>query len=39
MTISYTIQKFLLPFTFDEQTKNKLYASTKKRTHDQDWFT
>ena len=31
--------KILLPFTFDEQTDKKRYASTGNRTHDQDWFT
>ena len=31
--------KILLRVPFDEQTDKKRYASTAKRTHDQDWFT
>ena len=30
--------KILLPWTFDDQTDKKRYASTGNRTHDQDWF-
>ena len=39
MSFLYTIPKFLLSLTFDEQTDKKRYTSTVNRTHDQDWFT